>query len=217
MLSVASWAEQESSVQRLEQAQEGMAEASWPKKPDTRLSPLSGKIKDTSEISPRFFGQDKEFRTRSWGDQEKEANPSGQQEWRSPGSRRWEEARWNQAGEWSQRGSRNQKFQAPDDSAPTKLLSYRELGRDTAPDWSSRSSSLGGGSEGSLRMYEGRLTRVREQVRHEEQNVRDLGSGRQEKFSPQEVEKMLSEPVGELRGTVTGQSAGASLPLAAGN
>ncbi len=52
---------EETSSQRLENAQRGMAGASWPKKPDNRLSPLSGKMKETSEISPRFYGSGKEF------------------------------------------------------------------------------------------------------------------------------------------------------------
>ena len=215
-LSLAAWAEEENSVQRLENAQKWMAEGSWPRKPDNRLSPLSGKLKDMTEISPRFYGEEKEFRTRSWGDAEKETAASSFH-WQAPNGRKWEEARWNQAGEWADRENRNAKFQPSADSGESRILSYRELSRESAPEWSSRSSSLAGGTDGSLRMYEGRLIRVREQVVREEKSARDLGPGRQEKFSPEEVEKMLSEPVGELRGTVTGQPATASLPATAGN
>ena len=217
-LSLAAWAEEENSAQRLENAQKGMAEGSWPRKPDNRLSPLSGKMKDTAEISPRFYGQEKEFRTRSWGDAEREAGSFSSSHWQVPSGRKWEEARWNQAGEWAEGENRNTKFQPSADSGESRILSYRELSRESVPDWSSRSSSLAGGTDGSLRMYEGRLTRVRQQVAREETSARDLGPGRQEKFSPEEVEKMLSEPVGELRGTVTtGRSATASPPATAGN
>jgi len=208
---------EENSVRRLENAQKGMAEGSWPRKPDNRLSSLSGKMKDMAEISPRFYGQEKEFRARSWGDGEREAGPSSASNWETPSGKQWEDVRWNQAGDRAGHEAWNEKFQPSADLAATRTLSYRELSRESAPDWSSRSSSLAGSTDGSLRMYQGRLVRVREQVAREEKNVRDLGPGRQEKFSPEEVEKMLAEPVGELRGTVTGQSAGASLPLAAGN
>lgn len=205
-------AEEESGAQRLENAQRGIAEASWPRKPDQRLSSLSGKIKNLSEISPRIFGSDREFRTHPWEEGQKEASPTSSSAWDGSRSKGWEEARWNQAGEWTRRESQNAKFQPLDNSETARILSYRELGRESAPEWSSRASPLAGGSGGGLRRYEGRLTRVREQVVREEKNVRDLGPGRQEKFSPEEVEKMLSEPVGELRGTVTGQSGGASPP-----
>ena len=216
-MTVAGWAEEENSARRLEDAQKGMVEGSWPRKPDNRLSPLSGKMKDLTEISPRFYGQEKEFRARSWGNAGKEASPSSSSDWRAPAGQRWEEARWNQAGDRAERENRNAMFQPLEDSGTSRVLSYRELSRESAPAWSSRSSPLGGGGDGSLRMYEGRLTRVREQVAREEKSARDLGPGRQEQFSPEEVEKMLSEPARELRETVTGQSSGASLTSTAGN
>jgi len=206
------WAEEENSAQRLENAQKGMAEGSWPRKPDNRISSLSGKMKDMAEISPRFYGQEREFGTRAWGDADKGAGQSSVSGWEAPSGKRWEEARWNQAEDWSGRENKNPKFQPSAESASPRLLSHRELSRESAPDWSSRASSLTGSGDGSLRMYEGRLIRTREQVAREDKNVRDLGPSRQEKFSPEEVEKMLSEPVGELRGTVTGQSAAASPP-----
>jgi len=216
-LAVVGWAEEENSAQRMEKAQKGMAGGSWPRKPDSRLSPLSGKMKDVSEISPRFYGQEKEFKTKSWGDSQKEVNQAATSDWGASSSRRWEEARWNQTGEWSGRENKNAKFQPSAESGSPRLLSHRELSPASAPDWSSRSSSLAGQSDRGLRMYEGRLTRVRDQVWREEINARDLGPGRQEKFSPEEVEKMLSEPAGGIRGAATGQSGGASLPSVAGN
>ena len=93
-------------------------------------------------------------------------------------------------------------------------MTMREMERETAHGWSSRTARTGGGREGSLQMYEGRLTRVRQQVWQESEEARVLGPGRQEKFSPAEVEKMLSRPVGELRGAAKEQSPEA-FPLAA--
>ena len=66
-------------------------------------------------------------------------------------------------------------------------------------------------------MYEGRLTRVRQQVAVQEtgfESERDLGPDRQEQFQPNEVEKMLADPLGEIRGQVREQPSVAS-PLAA--
>lgn len=193
-LVVAGWAEDENSAQRLENAQKGMAEESWPRKPENRVSALSGKMKEIPQISPRDYGQNREFRTKTWGDSGKSANQLSSHGWQVPDGRRWEEARWKQAGEWAERENRNEKFQPTVDSRANRLLSYRELGQDPSPDWSTRSSSLGVGRDGSWRRYEGKLTRVREQVAREDKNVRDLGAGRQEKFSPEEVERILAEP-----------------------
>ena len=202
-LVVVGWADEENSAQRLENAQKGMAEASWPRKPDERLSPLSGKMKPVSEISPKFYGEEKEFRTRSWGDAQKAAIPSPSTTWQGPRDRKLEEAGWDQAGEeWSEEKSRNKKYQPSVDSGSNRILAYRELSRQEAPEWSSRSSYSASEKNGFLRMYEGRLTRVRERVAREEASPRDLGPGRKEKFSPEEVEKMLSEPSGPFRGMV---------------
>ena len=96
-------------------------------------------------------------------------------------------------------------------------MTMREIGREAAEGWSSRAARMGGGREGSLRMYEGRLTRVRQQVWQESEEARDLGPGRQEKFSPQEVERMLADPLGQARGAAREQSPAASLLAAADN
>lgn len=191
-------------------------EASWPRKPDSRMSALSGKMKEISEISPRFYGQDKEFRGKEAGEWQKEAKLGSRGNWESPAARGWEGVRWNQSRDWSGVDPSDEKFQPQQGLASEKTKAYRELEKESAPDWSSRPASLGARTDGSLRMYEGRLTRIREQVSREEQNPRDLGPGRQEKFSPEEVEKMLSQPAAEGQG-VKGRSPTASPPAAAGN
>ena len=108
----------------------------------------------------------------------------------------------------------SEKFQPQKELASEWTVTMREMERETAHGWSSRIARTGWGREGSLRMYEGRLTRVRQQVWQESEEARDLGPGRQEKFSPQEVERMLADPLGQARGAVREQSPAAS-PLAA--
>ena len=204
----------ENSARRLGSAQSGMAEASWPRKPDDRLSPLSGKMKDSQEISVRYYGKEKEFRGQSAEGWKKEAAFGKKANWEGASGRKWEEARWEQDRDWVADRGESKTFQPQKELASERTVKMPEMERKTAQGWASRAARVGGGREGSLRMYEGRLTRVREQVWQEETNARDLGAGRQEKFSPAEVEKMLSQPFGELRGAPREQSPAAS-PLAA--
>ena len=84
---------EENSAQRLESIQKGMAEASWPRKPDNRLSPLSGKMKDSQEISVRYYGKEKEFRGRSAEGWLKEASFGQKANWEGASGRKWEEER----------------------------------------------------------------------------------------------------------------------------
>jgi len=205
---------EENSAQRLGNAQSGMAEASWPRKPDNRLSPLSGKMKDSQEISVRYYGKEKEFRGHSAEGWLKEASFGKKANWEGASGRRWEEARWEQDRDWVADRGESKRFQPQKELASERTVTMRETERETAQGWSSRAARMTGGREGFLRMYEGRLTRVRQQVWQESENARDLGAGRQEKFSPADVEKMLSQPVGQWRGAAKEQSTAAS-PLAA--
>ena len=92
---------EENSAQRLESAQRGMAEPSWPRKPDDRLSPLSGKMKENREISVRYYGQEKEFRGKSAEGWLKEASLGRKAEWEGAAGRKWEEGRWGQDRDWA--------------------------------------------------------------------------------------------------------------------
>jgi len=208
------WADEENSAQRLENAQQGVAEGSWPRKPDDRLSPLSGKMKESREISMRYFSQEKEFHTKAadgWG---KEAALGRRSGWEGTSGRSWEKARWEQGRDWASSQGRNEKFQPDRELTQERTLTYREVEREPVEGWASRSSRLAAGQDGSVRMYEGRLIRVRQHVQEEPGEGRELGAGRRETFSPLEVEKMLSEPVGETRGSTKAQSP-AAFPLAA--
>ena len=205
---------EENSAQRLQNAQRGVVEGSWPRKPDNRLSPLSGKIKESREISVRYYGKEKEFRGQSAERWLKEASLGQKANWEGAYGRKWEEARWEQDRDWAAGKGESEKFQPQRELASERTMTMREMERETAEGWSMRTARMGGGREGSLPMYEGRLTRVRQQVWEKETSERDLGPERQEKFSPQEVEKMLSQPVGKLREAAKEQSPAAS-PLAA--
>ena len=129
----------------------------------------------------------------------------------------WGEARWNHVQETEDLGVKNEKFQPQVESKTTQLITYREIPRDSVSESFVRASKLGECSGGSLRMYEGRFTYVRQRVRREEIDARDLGQGRKEKFSPEEVEEMLSRPMVELQRLTTERSTKASQPSVVDN
>lgn len=204
---------EENSAQRLENAQRGIAEASWPKKPDNRLSPLSGKMRESREISVSYFGKEKEVQAKTAEGWQKHARTQRTAGWDQEAGHSWQKELWSQNRHTTSGEARHKEFQPDKDLGPKRTVTFRALEREREGDWSSRSARLGSGRDGSLRMYEGRLTRVRQQVWQEEPSPRDLGPGRQEKYSPEEVEKMLSRPIGESRGAAKEQSPGA-FPLA---
>jgi len=210
-------AEKETSSQRLAKSQEGVAEASWPRKPDNRISPLSGKMKEVTEISPRFYSEEKEFRVRQLGEWQRESSWKGKEAEGVSARSGWQDERWDPKASWEDGKMRQDDFQPVARAEPGQILTARNLPRAYAPDWSSRSSRTVLRDQGNLRMYEGRLTRVRQQVSVQErglENERDLGPDRQEQFQPNEVEKMLADPLGEIRGQVKERPSVAS-PLAA--
>jgi len=107
-----------------------------------------------------------------------------------------------------------------------RIREERELSSPEATGWSSRTSRMGQATEGTLQMYEGRLARVRERVNRDPVSTdRDLGNGRQEKYSPEEVQKILKQQPGlpEIKEMVRpalpvrAESPAASRPLAAGS
>ena len=124
-----SQAEEESSARRLDQAQQGMAEASWPKKPDDRLSPLSGKMKEQREMSVKYYGQEKEVRTRpadGWG---KRAPLGEKPRWVGGSESSHEEARWGQGRDWSGGLDKNRPFQPDQEWGKERAIDYREMER----------------------------------------------------------------------------------------
>jgi hypothetical protein len=71
-------------------------------------------------------------------------------------------------------------------------IQMNDLTSKEGPNWVTRRSPQYHQKNGDLRMYEGRLIRVREKVsREDDLTRRDLGVGKQEIFNPDEVQKML--------------------------
>jgi hypothetical protein len=71
-------------------------------------------------------------------------------------------------------------------------IQMNELTSKEGPNWVTRRSPQYHQKNSELRMYDGRLTRVREKVsRGEDSTQRDLGVGKQEVFKPDEVQKIL--------------------------
>lgn len=207
----------ETGAGRLGDAQEDMANASWPRKPDARLSPLSGKMKSISEISPTYYGQGREFSTVRLDPFEKKSSLGDRPAWdREDGPHR-EQERWGGGTEFAGGAKKSGRYQAQQTLASSDTRVFRQIPGETASGWSSRSDRVTQKSDGGLKMYEGRLTRVRARMVEKEKNVRDLGAGRQESYRPDQVEKMLSQPLGDLRGPVRESPAAASPPGAGGN
>jgi len=204
---------EENSSGRLENAQQGVAEGSWPKKPDNRLSPLSGKMKNTPEISPRFYGSEREIAKSQTSFLEKESTVAQKPFWSSPESQSQTQKLWAKPGESRESSSRNEAFSPRADLISPSVQTHQEIARKSSPGWISRPARKVQRVDGSLQLYEGRLTRVRETVLDDQASPRDLGPGRQEKFSPQEVEQILSRPVNEIQRPLREQPRGAS-PLA---
>ena len=190
---------------------------SWPKKPDKRLSPLSGKTKEISEISPRFYGTSRDLTSPTLVQWQKESSMGQRPLWETSPNRLGEKSDWNQAKELALDEKKSGDFEPEDGVIPAQAFSPKDLEMEQGPDWISRSSRSAHQADGALRMYEGRLTRVREQVWRESENGRDLGKGRQEQYAPEEVEKMLAQPVAEIRGKPKEQSRSASQPATGGN
>lgn len=185
-------------AQELAKAPREVAEPSWPRNPDRRLSSLSGKMRNTLEITPKNFGKSQEFPARRAGVWQKESSLISQPKWGGNQAQRWDHARWNQAEVFKDAQKDSEKFSNSEKTLPTTRSHAYQLSPEAASEWSARVSRMTTVGSGSPRFYEGRLTRVREQVWRETQNTRDLGKGRQEKFSPEEVDKMLAQPVGEF-------------------
>ena len=207
----------ETGAGRLGDAQEDPANASWPRKPDARLSPLSGKMKSISEISPRYYGQGREFSTVRLDPFEKKSSLGDRPAWEREDGPHREQERWGGGTEFAGGEKKSGRYQAQQTLASSDTRVFRQIPGETASGWSSRSDRVTQKSDGGLKMYEGRLTRVRARMVEEEKNVRDLGAGRQESYRPDQVEKMLSQPLGDLRGPVREPPAAASPPGAGGN
>ena len=219
---------QESSQSRLEAAEGGGKDVAWPRKPDNRLSSLSGKMKDFREIPTQEYGGSKEFRSERLYEDRQASSLASVPLWATAetGYREKSETIFSRDSELAGKDG----FHLLDPSSSRKqeveVREERQLSRPEATGWSSRSSRMGQATDGTLQMYEGRLVRVRQQVNQDATTTdRDLGDGHQEKFTPEEVQKILKKQPGlpEMKEVVRpaipvrAESPVASRPLAAGS
>lgn len=208
----------ENTVEQLEKAQTGIVQASWPKKPGQQLSPLSGRAMDWGSSSPRVQGQGREIPLASHLMAGRLSMLADRPSWEGgSGDRRAGEILWEgrMAAPFSL--EENPRFSTGRDAGLWRIREERELVLNRQPDWTGRTSRFAHASTGEGRGYVGRLTRVRETVRREAEDTRDLGAGKREQFRPEEVEKILSRPPGKAGLLPTARSSEASPPAAAGN
>lgn len=190
---------QESSQSRLEFAETGSKDVAWPRKPDNRLSSLSGKMKDFREIPNQEYAGAKEFRSDPLYEDRTISSLASVPMWSAKESAlgEKEDSRFTRDSCIGNPEERHHFDPASSMQEGLEVREERQLVRQDAMGWASRTSRTGQATDGSLQMYEGRLRRVRQQVNREASSTdRDLGGGRREKYSPEEVQKLLQQQPG---------------------
>jgi hypothetical protein len=221
------WAQ--GSAENLSQAQEGMGEQSWPKKPGNQVSPFAGKMTDFKQMDMKNYEKGKSFDgARVYGDR-KESTLASTPLWEQKTSRlEGKDSSWTGRQVSGMDARRNQEFGDGQISSWQKKEEFeaRSVASKDGPDWISRASPKFQNREGGVVMYEGRLTRVRETVvRDDSLDKRDLGKGRKEMFSPNEVQRLLeakgrtTDPhqPSPVKAEIRAGSAGAFRPVVAGS
>jgi hypothetical protein len=209
----------ETSSGNLAEAQEGMAESSWPKKPGNETSSFSGKMTDFKQIDMRSYEKGKSFQSSRLYEDRKESSLAGTPLWaQGTSSYQGKESTWSERGSSALDGISHRDYNASHESSWQKKENgemKKTIERKEGPDWVSRTSPKFQGKEGSLSMYEGRLTQVRETMIKEDPSVkRDLGTGRKEMFDPSEVQKILE---GKGRTVDPQKSSPVEVPIRAGS
>jgi len=209
----------ETSSGNLAEAQEGMAESSWPKKPGNETSSFSGKMTDFKQIDMRSYEKGKSFQSSRLYEDRKDSSLAGTPLWaQGTSSYQGKESTWSERGSSALDGISHRDYNASHESSWQKKENgemKKTIERKEGPDWVSRTSPKFQGKEGSLSMYEGRLTQVRETMIKEDPSVkRDLGTGRKEMFDPSEVQKILE---GKGRTVDPQKSSPVEVPIRAGS
>jgi hypothetical protein len=219
---------EESSQSRLDALENGGKDAAWPRKPDNRLSNLSGKMKDFREIPNQDYGGSKEFRSEKLYEDRQASSLDSMPLWSmsESGYGKKTSTVFSKDSEMNSYDQSHRFDPLASNSKEIEVREERQLTRQEAQGWSSRNSRMGQATDGTMQMYEGRLQRVRQQVnRDPSSSDRDLGEGRREKYSPDEVQKLLKQQPGlpEIKEIVRpalpvkAESPVASRPLAAGS
>jgi hypothetical protein len=174
---------------------EEIGEPSSSKKPNHQTSSFAGKMFESKEIQiKRYEGGQSELGQQFYAS-------AGNSDYNTRHLQASKESAYNvQRNEWyeSKRSDLDGVIQADlGDRQPSALqkkseIQMSDLTSKEGPNWVTRRSPQYHQKDGELRMYEGRLVRVREKVsREEDSNRRDLGVGKQEVFNPDEVQKIL--------------------------
>ena len=176
-------------------AQEGKGGQSWRKNPDKQTSAFASKMFESKEIQiKRYEGGQAELGQQFYAS-------AGDSDYNTRHLQASKECSYSvRRSEWaeSERSKLDGVMQADleDRQASTfqkkSEIQLSDLTSKEGPNWVTRRSPQYHQKSGELRMYEGRLVRVREKVSREEDLAkRDLGVGKQEIFTPDEVQKML--------------------------
>ena len=200
-------------------AEHGMADASWPKKPGNQLSSLSGKMKDYRQIAPKDYVKGKDLESSRMFEDKKASSLAGTPLWaKTDSSLQGKNAPSNEKIPSSWDHNQNVSFNpAVKQTRENRIQEKKELSQPDVLDWSSRPSHAFHTKSGSLQMYEGRLTHVKEQILQDEvHSGRDLG-GHAEKFTPTEVQKMLKGKKESSLNPVRAEFPRASQPSTAGS
>ena len=229
LLGLASMGWAQGSAENLSRAQEGMGEQSWPKKPGNQVSTFAGKMTDFKQIDTKNYEKGKSFDgSRVYGDR-KESSLASTPLWEQRSSRMGgKDSSWSDRQASGMSASRNEAYGEGQVSSWQRKEEFekRSVANKDGPDWISRASPKFQSREGGVVMYEGRLTRVRENVvRDDSMGRRDLGEGRKEMFSPYEVQRLLeakgrtSDPhqPSPVKAEIKAESAGAFRPVVAGS
>jgi len=210
-------------------AQEGKGGQSWRKNPDNQTSAFASKMFESKEIQiKRYEGGQAELGQQFYAS-------AGDSDYNTRHLQASKECSYSvRRSEWaeSERSELDGVMQADleDRQASTfqkkSEIQLSDLTSKEGPNWVTRRSPQYHQKSGELRMYEGRLVRVREKVSREEDLAkRDLGAGKQEIFNPDEVQKILDpknkshavEPIYLLDGKVKAESELASRPGVVGS
>ena len=183
------------SAENLARAQEGSGEESSPKEPTSKTSSFAGKMFESKSIQiKRHEEEQSELGKRLYAS-------AGNSSYNARQLQTSQECRYSgQKNEWSESGrsdfdgviQENLRDRQEPLFQKKKEIQMIDLQSEEGPNWVTRRSPQYHQKNGDLRMYEGRLVRVREKVSREEDLMRrDLGVGKQEIFNPDEVQKML--------------------------
>ena len=189
------------SAENLARAQEGSGEESSPKQPTNKTSSFAGKMFESKAIQiKKHEGGQSELGKRLYAS-------AGNSSYDGKQLQTSQECRYSgQKNEWSESGrsdfdgviQENLRDRQEPLFQKKKEIQMIDLQSEEGPNWVTRRSPQYHKKNGELRLYEGRLVRVRERVnRQEDCTTRDLGAGKQEVFGPNEVKEML-KPKKEL-------------------